>query len=586
MWSANRNRGLGLFVAALIFVTPFTPRSADAQINTQTEQLQRLQEQLQRQEQEKRRAEELERRRRELTPPEPEPEPEAPPLPEGEQCADVTAIRLEGVTVLSEEAVESMTASYRDRCLTIADIQALLNAINQSYHARGYVTSRAFLPAQDLQDGGLVLSVLEGTVEVLSLEDEDGGDGGELYFAFPIEVGDLLNLRDIEQGLDQMNRLASNNAAMEIVPGTEPGASRIAVTNQIGDRFRFEFGRDNSGSRSTGLQQNLASFGVDNVLGFNDSWRVSYNRSALNHADEQRSQSGAISLSLPLGYWTLSYSGSYHDYGSLVLADVQDFFISGVSRSHVVGLSRVIHRDQTSKTRLDVGLRIKDSRNFVEDVLVEVSSRRLSVGNLDLSHSRRQWGGISLLTFGHERGLTWFDALKDDPDQDSEAPKAQFRKWTFSGSYRRPFDVWSESLVWTAETRAMYSPDTLYGTERFGLGGSYSVRGFRDETLSGDRGFYLRNEIGWSLVKADFWGDPVLKEVIGEITPYIAYDWGRVGGGTAETLERGALSGMTVGLRNSAGRLMFEFAYSRALSAPALLEEKGEEVSFKVAFKF
>ncbi len=44
MWPASRNRGLGLFVAALIFVTPFTPRSADAQINTQTEQLQRLQE--------------------------------------------------------------------------------------------------------------------------------------------------------------------------------------------------------------------------------------------------------------------------------------------------------------------------------------------------------------------------------------------------------------------------------------------------------------------------------------------------------------------------------------------------------------
>ena len=586
MWPANRNRGLGLFVAALIFVTPFTPHPADAQINTQTEQLQRLQEQLQRQEQERRRAEELERRRRELTPPEPEPEPEMPPLPEGEQCADVTEIRLEGVTVLGKEAVEDITSPYRDRCLTIADIQALLNAINQSYHARGYVTSRAFLPAQDLQDGRLVLTVLEGTVEALSLEDGDGREGSELFFAFPIEAGDLLNLRDIEQGLDQMNRLASNNAAMEIVPGTEPGASRIAVTNQVGDRFRFEAGRDNSGSRSTGLQQNLASFGADNVLGFNDSWRVSYNRSAINYADEQRSQSGAISFSFPLGYWTLSYSGSYHDYGSLVLADVQEFFISGVSRSHVVGLSRVIHRDQTSKTRLDASLTTKEGRNYVEDVLVEASSRRLSVGSLDLSHSRRQWGGIWLLGLGYARGLTWFGALKDDPDQESEAPKAQFRKWTLDGSYQRPFDVWSQAFVWTAEARAMYSPDTLYGTERFGLGGAYSVRGFRDETLSGDRGFYLRNEIGWSLVTADFWDDPVLKAAIGGIRPYIAYDWGRVGGGTAEALERGALSGMTVGLRNSAGNLTLEFAYSRALSAPALLEEKGEEVHFKVAYKF
>ena len=208
-------------------------------------------------------------------------------------------------------------------------------------------------------------------------------------------------------------------------------------------------------------------------------------------------------------------------------------------------------------------------------MLIEASTRRLSMGNLDLSHSRRQWGGIWLLGLGYERGLTWFGALKDDPDRDSEAPKAQFRKWTCNGSYQLPFDVWSQAFVWTAETRAMYSPDTLYGTERFGLGGAYSVRGFRDETLSGERGFYLRNEIGWSLVKADFWGDPILKAAIGGVTPYIAYDWGRVGGGTAEALERGVLSGMSVGLRNSGGRLMLRVRlFARPVGA-GLVERKG-----------
>jgi hemolysin activation/secretion protein len=51
-------------------------------------------------------------------------------------------------------------------------------------------------------------------------------------------------------------------------------------------------------------------------------------------------------------------------------------------------------------------------------------------------------------------------------------------------------------------------------------------------------------------------------------------------------LERGALSGITLGVRNEAENLTMEAAYSRVLSSPAALEEKGHDFNFKVALKF
>ena len=50
--------------------------------------------------------------------------------------------------------------------------------------------------------------------------------------------------------------------------------------------------------------------------------------------------------------------------------------------------------------------------------------------------------------------------------------------------------------------------------EQFGIGGLYSVRAFKEQSLSGDRGFYVRNELHWNpaglenSVAPQLWGVP------------------------------------------------------------------------------
>ncbi|MGX4731392.1 POTRA domain-containing protein, partial [Pseudomonas corrugata] len=74
------------------------------------------------------------------------------------------------------------------------------------YIEKGLVTSRAYLPQQDLSSGHLQVLVVEGRLEGLKGAENSQLSARELAMAFPGKTGDLVNLREIEQMVDQLNR--------------------------------------------------------------------------------------------------------------------------------------------------------------------------------------------------------------------------------------------------------------------------------------------------------------------------------------------------------------------------------------------
>ncbi|QGM38080.1 Hemolysin transporter protein ShlB precursor [Pseudomonas aeruginosa] len=101
---------------------------------------------------------------------------------------------------------------------------ALLKAVTDHYLDRGYVTTRAYLPQQDLASGTLRIIVVEGRLE--GLDSSALASPRELAMSFPGRTGELLDLRELEQLVDQLSRLPSRQAQLELVPGSEVGGSR------------------------------------------------------------------------------------------------------------------------------------------------------------------------------------------------------------------------------------------------------------------------------------------------------------------------------------------------------------------------
>ncbi|SFY29717.1 POTRA domain-containing protein, partial [Pseudomonas sp. NFACC47-1] len=147
-----------------------------------------------------------------------EAKPAQPTAPVDTRCFPIRTIELKGADSLSSAERERLLAPYIGQCLGVPQLNELLKVITDRYIEKGLVTSRAYLPQQDLSDGHLQVLVVEGRLEGLKGAENSRLSEGELAMAFPGKVGDLVNLREIEQMVDQLNRLPSNQAQMELMP--------------------------------------------------------------------------------------------------------------------------------------------------------------------------------------------------------------------------------------------------------------------------------------------------------------------------------------------------------------------------------
>ncbi len=178
-----------------------------------------------------------------------------PTTPVDSRCFPIKTIELTGADAFSEGERAELIKPYIGQCLGVPQLNAVLKVITDRYLAKGLVTSRAYLPQQDLSSGHLKLQVVEGRLEGMKGAEGSGITDRQLAMSFPGKQGQLLNLREIEQMVDQLNRLPSNQAQMELAPGKTVGGSEVLVKNTPQKPWRVGLSRHNGGQRSTGEQQ-------------------------------------------------------------------------------------------------------------------------------------------------------------------------------------------------------------------------------------------------------------------------------------------------------------------------------------------
>jgi hemolysin activation/secretion protein len=494
----------------------------------------------------------------------------------GAGCHTIREIVINGAPRLPDSVRAELKARFVDRCLGVSEIEEILGEITKAYILRGYVTARAYLPAQNLASGRLEIMVVEG--EVSSILIEDGGKGSvSKGNAFPLAEGRVLNLRDLEQGIDQINRLSSNNARLDIQPGEKAGESVIVIRNEPRFPLHFSLSYDNQGAPATGRHQTGATLSYDSPLGFNDF--VTFTHRESTPGDEQSKFAGSDSLtySIPFGYSTVTLGWSESKYASTIaLPSGLELVSSGNTTSSYARLDRVVFRDQTNRANVAATLTTKDSKNYLNDQFLQVGSRKLTVLDVDGSLSTRVLGGALTMDIGVAQGLDALDALQDADNLPDSAPRAQYRKYKFGLNYMYPFALFNQDAMFTSQLAGQYAEDVLYGSEQMLIGSLYSVRGFVRNTLSGDHGYYWRNELSTRV--------PVR---IGSATlagrVFVAFDLGEVSS-RAPGVPQGMLTGMAVGASVSWMGASWDLFQTRPLSGPSWMTLEAPQTWFRVSF--
>ncbi|WP_179108238.1 ShlB/FhaC/HecB family hemolysin secretion/activation protein, partial [Rodentibacter trehalosifermentans] len=272
----------------------------------------------------------------------------------------------------------ALNAVYAERdftlptCIGAEGINVLLRRIQNRLIDFGYVTTRVLVEPQDLRSGMLVLTVIPGKVGHIQLQDQSAipfATRGTLWFAMPMTEGDILNVRDIEQGLENLKRIPSADANIELVPGETMGETDVVIQYKQGLPFHLTLGLDDSGTKATGRLQGSATFSWDNVLTLNDMFYISGTRSFKRDSDNAEGDYGSKNLSLyysiPWKNYLLTLSGSRYTYHQTIAGAFESYQYSGESQQMKVNLSRLLSRGSQYKTSFNAGVWARKSSNYI-----------------------------------------------------------------------------------------------------------------------------------------------------------------------------------------------------------------------------
>jgi hemolysin activation/secretion protein len=476
----------------------------------------------------------------------------------------IETVRLVGNGVLPDSSVNAIVKPFTGIRLGVNRINLLLRRLTQAFIDRGYITTRAYIGSQNLASGTLEVTVLLGKVERIELDGKPLGVGERL--ALPIEAGEILRLADLEQGIDQLNRLKRNQAELQILPGEQAGGSIISIKNQPGDRIYYSFGVDNYGDQATGETRYRSGVETNDLFGLQENL-------SLNYVGSLDTNAVVFGANVPWGYNTFSYTYSYSEFQNLI-GDTALLF--GEARGHTYAWNRQLARSRLGKSGLDVSLSLRHSAREINGI--ELSPQDLSVLRVAYNRLRRfQAGhvpGYWTADLGYTRGLDAFGAASDSDDLPNEAAHAQFDK--VDSSLSLGMDL-NERWRYHASLAGQWTRRALYSSEQIFAGGATTVRGFRSNALAGDRGLYTRHELSYAKIPT-FWQDRI------RIEPYAFLDAGRL-----QLVAEGKWANIAsagLGVRITSKRFSTEIVLAQPVSTPGSTTDDGIRVHVALTTNF
>ncbi|GLU34035.1 ShlB/FhaC/HecB family hemolysin secretion/activation protein [Trinickia caryophylli] len=463
---------------------------------------------------------------------------------------------------------------YRGQCIGKQGVERVVKGVSQLILSRGYVTTRVLVPEQDLSAGTLKLSLVPGVIRQLRFADP--AMRGTWKSAFPARRGDLLNLRDLEQGLEQMKRVASQDVDMQIEPTEVPGESDVVIDVKRAKPWTVVASVDNAGTRATGKLQGNLSLGIDNPLGLNDLFNVGASQD-LEFGDKRLGSHGFNSFySVPWGYWTATLSGNANTYYQQIAGVNQTFVSSGNSQSLGLKLQRVLRRSQNDVFGVEFQLTKRWGASFIDDT--EIPQQRRDNTFIEAGLTDRHYFGNAQFdgTLAYRQGIGWLGATPDTSGDG--APTYRLHMAVLDANLSVPFSVAGQNLRYVATVHGQLTRDTLFYIDDLTIGSRYTVRGFDGETmLAAERGFYWRNEL-----QAPIGGT-------GQ-SAYAGIDYGRVYGPNTAFLAGTQLAGAVIGLRGGAqtrfGTYSYEVFAGKPLYKPARFETARVTVGFQLTAQF
>ncbi len=399
----------------------------------------------------------------------------------------IKKITVEGSTLISAKEIEKVISPFRNKELTLTDMQKVADLITDLYRKKGYLTSRAYLPPQTIREATLLIRVVEGRRGKVEIKGNRYFKSSLLERKLRLKEGEPFNYSTLQKALTLINEHPDREAKLVLVPGKEPGTTDIVL--EVKDRLpiHVSFGYDNYGSRFIDKRRYSVILEHNNFLGFDDKFYLKYQqtRPGLLHLITGR-YTFPLSNTLEMG---LHFSHSRTKLG-------RDFrVLDSKGKADIAGVffNKALITKERIDLRLTAGFDYKNIKNYLLNTMISRDNLRVFKCSFDLDISDR-WGRNIFIAELDAGVPDIMGASKaKDPLASRSGAGAKFYKGVFNFFRLQP-GPFSSSILW--KNSGQFSNYNLVASEEFQIGGPTSVRGYPPAEFVGDKGWYTSLE--WS----------------------------------------------------------------------------------------
>jgi hemolysin activation/secretion protein len=395
-----------------------------------------------------------------------------------------------GSTIFTQPELNQALKSYLNRPLTLAELFQARSTITKLYTDQGYVNSGAYLPPQELNDGTVQITVLEGKFEeinVLGTKNLSKNyiiDRLETATATPINVDSLLSALQ----LLRLDPLIANLSA-ELSAGINPGTSVLDITIQEADVFNVAIDLNNSRSPSVGTNQRTIGINHGNLFGFGD-------RLNLEYASTKGSNTFNLAYGLPINSKNGILKAAVGINSNNVIEEpFTAIDLESKSRYYELSFRQPILLKPTQEFALGISFTRSESETFLMNDRFFLSRGANDEGETKISAVRLFQDFVKrndreVLALRSQLSLG-VDALNSTINDDGE-PDSTFVSWRGQSQWTRRLD---KDFLLLLRGDVQLSAGSLVASEQFRIGGINSTRGYRQDLSLGDDGLFASAEL-------------------------------------------------------------------------------------------
>lgn len=405
----------------------------------------------------------------------------------------VRGFRILGASAFSDSELQPLLASGVGQSLTLAGIHALAQNITTHYRQAGYPLARAYLPAQEIRDGMVDITILEGRLGRRTVSNHSRlADDRVAAHLDDLREGEAVQGEVLERKLLLLADLPGVDVTSTLKPGASVGTTDLDIRLSEKSPYAGSLELDNYGNRYTGAWRLGGSFTAGNLTGLGDSL-------ALRALHAEGMNYGRLAWQLPVGTAGTQAGAAWSQMRYRLGKDFAKLDAHGSASIASLYLLHPFLRSRSSNVNGQLQYEHKHLADDVDRAATQ-TRKRLKQWTLGLSGDRVDgWlgGGQNQASLSYTTGQLDLDASTRALDQAGHKTAGRYGKWNlWLSRQQRLADDWSLG----GSLRAQWASKNLDSSEKMSLGGPQGVRAYPSGEVGSDDAWQASLDLRYRLI--------------------------------------------------------------------------------------